>query len=121
MASTSTMRSPSGSGTSASRMTSGPPLLVIWIARMAALFGMDDVSEFIQAATSGRRARAEALYRDAVTRDPWARLTHGDGWEGDAEAPGGPKHWAPLLYVTHSVFASAPLATELLERGADPD
>src|SRR3954452_7801532 len=32
------MRSPSGSGTSASRMTSGPPLLVIWIARMAAFW-----------------------------------------------------------------------------------
>src|SRR3954469_6513693 len=97
-------------------MTSGPPLLVIWIARMAAFNGMDD---FVRAATSGRRARAEALWRE--TDDPWARLVHGDGFDGDAKAPGGPLGWAPLLYVTHSVFASAPLARELLERGADPN
>jgi hypothetical protein len=88
---------------------------------MAALFGMDAVGEFIEAATSGRRARAEALYTDSVARDPWARLTHGDGWEGDASTPGGPKGWAPLLYVTHSVFGSASLAGELLKGGADPD
>ena len=82
---------------------------------------MDAVSEFVEAATSGRRARAEALYGDRVARDPWARLTHGDGWDGDPVTPGGPKCWAPLLYVTHSVFGSAPLAAELLQRGADPD
>jgi hypothetical protein len=88
---------------------------------MAALFGMDDVNEFIAAATAGRRTRAEALYSDGVARDPWARLTHGDGWDSDVEEPGGPKGWAPLLYVTHSVFGSAPRAAELLQRGADPD
>src|SRR4051794_22056267 len=97
-------------------MTSGPPLLVIWIARMAALKAMDD---FVRAATSGRRARAEALWRE--TDDPWARLVHGDGFDGDPMAPGGPLGWAPLLYVTHSVFASVELARELLARGADPD
>jgi ankyrin repeat protein len=91
-------------------------LLVIWIARMAAFNGMDD---FVRAATSGRRARAQALWRE--TDDPWARLVHGDGFEGDANAPGGPNGWAPLLYVTHSVFASVPLARALLERGADPN
>ncbi|MDA0166630.1 hypothetical protein OM076_40590 [Solirubrobacter ginsenosidimutans] len=82
---------------------------------------MDDVSEFIKAATSGRRARAEALYGPAIADDPWVRLAHGDGWEGDANAPGGPNGWAPLLYVAHSVFASPALARELLERGADPN
>src|SRR3954453_18116878 len=100
MASTATSRSPdpgSGSGTSASVRTSGPPLLVIWIARMAAFFGMDAASEFIRAATSGRRARAEALYDDTIASDPWVRLVHGDGWEGDPSARGGPTDWAPLL------------------------
>src|SRR4051812_10026725 len=82
---------------------------------------MDDVSEFIKAATSGRRARAEALYGPRIADDPWVRLAHGDGWDGDANAPGGPNGWAPLLYVCHSVFASAALARELLERGADPN
>jgi ankyrin repeat protein len=84
---------------------------------MAAFNGMDD---FVRAATSGRRARAGALWRE--TDDPWARLAHGDGpFAGDVNAPGGPNGWAPLLYVTHSVFASADLARDLLARGADPN
>jgi hypothetical protein len=91
-------------------------LLVIWIARMAALKAME---AFVRAATSGRRARAEALWRE--TGDPWARIVHGDGFDGDANAPGGPLGWAPLLYVTHSVFAHAALARDLLARGADPN
>jgi ankyrin repeat protein len=91
-------------------------LLVIWIARMAALKAME---AFVRAATSGRRARAEALWRE--TGDSWARLVHGDGFDGDANAPGGPLGWAPLLYVTHSVFAHAALARDLLARGADPN
>ena len=61
------------------------------------------MDEFVQAATSGRRARAEALSASA-TADPWVRLVRGEGWEGDANAPGGPNGWAPLLYVTHSVL-----------------
>jgi hypothetical protein len=77
------------------------------------------MDEFVRAATSGRRARAEALWLQ--TDDPWARLVHGDGFDGDPNAPGGPLDWAPLLYVTHSVFANARLARELLERGADPN
>ena len=77
------------------------------------------MDEFVRAATSGRRARAEALWRE--TGDPWARLAHGDGFDGDPNAPGGPLDWAPLLYVTHSVFANAQLARELLRRGADPN
>ena len=74
---------------------------------------------FVRAATSGRRARADALWRP--TDDPWARLVHGDGWDGDANEPGGPLGWAPLLYVTHSVYASVALARDLLARGADPN
>jgi ankyrin repeat protein len=35
--------------------------------------------------------------------------------------PGGPRGWAPILYVCHSCFASAELARELLRRGADPN
>ena len=72
---------------------------------------------------TGRRARAEALLaaRPAIRDDPWARLALGEGWDGDPSAPGGPRGWAPLLYVCHSVFASAALARELLARGADPN
>ena len=79
--------------------------------------------EFVLAATSGRRARAEALLAadPEIARDPWARLTLGRGWDGDASEPGGPRGWAPLLYVCHSVFASPALARELLDRGADPN
>ena len=74
---------------------------------------------FIRAATSGRRGPADALWRP--TDDPWARLVRGEGWDGDPNEPGGPLGWAPLLYVTHSVYASRTLAAELLERGADPN
>jgi ankyrin repeat protein len=45
----------------------------------------------------------------------------GRDWTGDPNEPGGPREWAPLVYVTHSCFASAGVARELLERGADPN
>ncbi len=78
---------------------------------------------FVVAATDRRRTRAQALLaaRPAIRDDPWARLALGEGWDGDPSAPGGPRGWAPLLYVCHSVFASAALARELLARGADPN
>jgi ankyrin repeat protein len=78
---------------------------------------------FVEAATAGRRDRAETLLAadPEIDRDPWARLVLGRGWEGDPNHPGGPRNWAPLLYVTHSVFANAGLAGELLARGADPN
>jgi hypothetical protein len=78
---------------------------------------------FVRAATSGRRARAEAMLaaRPDIAQDPWARLVLGEGWGGDPVTAGGPRDWAPLLYVCHSCFASAPLAAELLARGADPN
>jgi ankyrin repeat protein len=43
------------------------------------------------------------------------------GWTGDPNKAGGPRGWAPLLYVTHSCFADPGLARELLGRGADPN
>jgi ankyrin repeat protein len=81
------------------------------------------VDTFVIAATEQRRARAQALLaaRPEIEHDPWARLVLGREWRGDPNAPGGPRGWAPLLYVTHSCFASVELARELLARGADPD
>jgi ankyrin repeat protein len=78
---------------------------------------------FVLAATDRRRDRAEAMLaaRPEIADDPWAGLALGRGWAGDACEPGGPRGWAPLLYVCHSVFASARLARELLARGADPN
>ena len=75
---------------------------------------------FVRAATSGRRARAEML-RGEAGDDPWAALVLGDGWDGDANAHGGPLGWAPLHYVCHSVYANPALARDLLGRGADPN
>lgn len=83
-----------------------------------------NVESFVAAATSGRCGRAQRLLdaRPEIAADPWARLVLGRGsWEGDAVAPGGPNGWAPLLYVTHSCFASVEIARDLLARGADPN
>ncbi|MDX6708585.1 MAG: hypothetical protein QOI48_4431 [Solirubrobacteraceae bacterium] len=81
------------------------------------------VQSFVVAATDGRCGRARRLLdaRPQIARDPWARLVLGEGWDGDATQPGGPRGWAPLLYVTHSCYASVDLARELLARGADPN
>jgi ankyrin repeat protein len=82
------------------------------------------VDAFVHAATEQRRSRAEALLagEPEIASDPWARLVLGrGGWDGDPVAPGGPRGWAPLLYVCHSCFASVPLARSLLEAGADPN
>jgi ankyrin repeat protein len=81
------------------------------------------VETFVLAATSGRRTRAEALLaaRPEIADDPWARLVLGRGWDGDPNAPGGPRGWAPILYVCHTCWPSAALAGELLVRGADPN
>lgn len=92
-----------------------------WPALVAAVEANADA--FVVAATSGRRERAERMLaaRPEIERDPWARLVLGRGWNGDPSAPAGPRGWAPILYVCHSVFASAELARELLARGADPN
>jgi ankyrin repeat protein len=82
------------------------------------------VESFLAAATSGRCGRAQRLLdaRPEIGSDPWARLALGRGFDGaDVNAPGGPLGWAPLLYVTHSCFASVELARDLLARGADPN
>ena len=78
---------------------------------------------FVLAATGGRRMRAEAMLaaEPEIEGDAWARLVLGRDWDGDPSAAGGPRGWAPLLYVCHSCFASAKLAGELLARGADPN
>jgi ankyrin repeat protein len=77
----------------------------------------------VLAATERRRTRAESLLaaHPEIERDPWVGLVLGRGWDGDPNTPGGPRGWAPLLYVSHSCFASAALAAELLARGADPN
>jgi ankyrin repeat protein len=82
-----------------------------------------EVRDFVVAATEQRRARAEAMLAASpeLERDPWAALVLGRGWDGDPNEPGGPRGWAPLLYVTHSCFARVELARELLDRGADPN
>jgi hypothetical protein len=82
-----------------------------------------NVEAFVLAATDRRRTRAEALLAVSpeIELDPWARLVLGRDWEGDPNEAGGPRDWAPLLYVCHSCFASPALARELLERGANPN
>jgi ankyrin repeat protein len=84
---------------------------------------MRPAGEFVIAATDGRRERARAMLaaRPEIEDDAWAALVLGRGWSGDPNRRGGPRKWAPLLYVCHSCFASAPLAGELLARGADPN
>jgi ankyrin repeat protein len=81
------------------------------------------VDAFVEAATNRRRERADLLLaaRPEIERDPWARLVLGRGWDGDPNHPGGPLNWAPILYVCHSVYASAELARALLAAGADPN
>jgi ankyrin repeat protein len=78
---------------------------------------------FVLAATDGRRRRAEAMLeaRPDLAEDPWAGLVLGRGWDGDPNAPGGPRGWPPLNYACQSVFAPSGLVRELLERGADPN
>jgi ankyrin repeat protein len=92
-----------------------------WPALLAAAEA--NVDAFVRAATDNRRTRAERMLaaRPEIADDPWARLVLGRGWDGDPDEPGGPRNWAPILYVCHSCFASPELARELLERGADPN
>jgi ankyrin repeat protein len=92
-----------------------------WPALVAAVEA--NANAFVMAATDNRRTRAERMLaaRPEIERDPWAKLVLGRGWDGDPNEPGGPRGWAPILYVCHSCFASPALARELLERGADPN
>ena len=92
-----------------------------WPALVAAVEA--NAESFVLAATNRQRTRAESLLaaRPELGDDPWARLVLGRGWQGDPSEPGGPRGWAPLLYVCHSCFPSATLARDLLSRGADPN
>jgi ankyrin repeat protein len=83
----------------------------------------DDARDFVLAATEQLRAQAEAILSASpeIERDPWAALALGRGWDGDPNEPGGPRGWAPLLYVTHSCFATVEAARGLLDNGADPN
>lgn len=82
-----------------------------------------DADAFVVAATTQRRDRADALLaaRPELERDPWARLVLGRGWDADPNAPGGPRRWPAVVYLTHSVYAPSGLLRELLERGGDPN
>ena len=82
-----------------------------------------DTEAFVLAATDGQRGRAQAMLdaQPRIAEDPWAALVLGREWRGDPNTPGGPRNWAPLLYVCHSVYANAELARDLLARGADPN
>jgi ankyrin repeat protein len=92
-----------------------------WPALVAAVEA--NAEAFVLAATGRQRTRAEAMLaaRPEIAGDPWAALALGRAWRGDPNRPGGPRGWAPLLYVCHSCFPSAELARELLGRGADPN
>jgi ankyrin repeat protein len=78
---------------------------------------------FVLAATDRHATRARALLDSdpAIRDDPWARLVLGQGWDGDRNEPTGPRGWAPIVYVCHSCFPSATLASDLLRGGADPN
>jgi ankyrin repeat protein len=78
---------------------------------------------FVLAATTPRRDRAERLLaaQPAIERDRWVALVLGRGWDGDANARGGPRDWPPLAYVCHAPFAPVEAARDLLERGSDPN
>ena len=80
------------------------------------------VESFIHAATEVRRERAERLLaaRPEIENDPWAALVLGRNWNGDPNAPGGPRTWGPLHYTCHTVFETTPVALDRLARGADP-
>jgi ankyrin repeat protein len=81
------------------------------------------VESFVLAATEWRRGRAERLLaaRPELERDPWAALVLGHAWEGDPNAPGGPRNWSPLHYACHSCFDTLEVARDLLRRDADPN
>src|SRR5437762_5868938 len=81
------------------------------------------VEQFVLAATSDRRHRAEAMLaaRPEIGDDRWAALVLGRSWKGDPNEVGGPRGWPPLHYAAHSAYLPLRLVGELLERGADPN
>ena len=99
------------------------------------------VEQFVEAATGGRRDRAErllALHPEMAHASLHTALLLGDAAAVEARLaadarlvtmPGGARGWEPLHYVCHSALASSPareaglaaVATLLLGHGADPN
>jgi ankyrin repeat protein len=100
------------------------------------------LGEFLEAATDGRRDRAErmlALYPTIATANLHAALVLGDAEQVNvrlerdpslAMKPGGPRGWEPIHYVCYTAMAHdslvrgaglAAIARRLLALGADPN
>ena len=97
--------------------------------------------QFIDAATEGRADRAArllALHPGIADTNLWTALVTGNIAKAEsllaahpelATQPGGPRNWAPLLYVCHSAVHGMPerdqavavIARRLIELGADPN
>jgi ankyrin repeat protein len=100
------------------------------------------LAEFLEAATDGRRDRAErmlALYPKIVTANLHTALVLGDAGAVDARLerdpslatkPGGPRGWEPIHYVCYTAMAQnaperaaglAAISRRLMSLGADPN
>ncbi len=100
------------------------------------------LAEFLEAATDGRRDRAErmlALYPKIATANLHTALVLGDAGAVDARLerdpslatkPGGPRGWEPIHYVCYTAMAQdsperaaglAAIARRLIALGADPN
>jgi ankyrin repeat protein len=100
------------------------------------------LAEFLEAATDGRRDRAErmlALYPKIATANLHTALVLGDSGRVDtrleqnpslATKPGGPRGWEPIHYVCYTAMAHdspvrsaglAAIARRLIALGADPN
>ncbi|MGH8200336.1 MAG: ankyrin repeat domain-containing protein [Steroidobacteraceae bacterium] len=102
----------------------------------------DAVREFVEAATDGRKDRADRLlqlYPGIVSASFHVALVMGDAERANAwlirdpalaHKPDGPRGWAPLLYVCHTSLRHGgttdpdgltAIGRQLLELGADPN
>jgi ankyrin repeat protein len=100
------------------------------------------IDEFVRAATGGARGRAErllALHPAIAAATLHTRLVLGDAAGVEAilrdqpslaTTPGGPQHWAPLLYVCHTclhrdhqprIDGLLAIARQLIALGANPN
>ena len=64
--------------------------------------------------SSSRPGRSSSAIRGCA-------LVLGRGWDGDANAPGGPLECPPLVYACHSCFDTSELARELLGARRRPE
>ena len=94
------------------------------------------VTEFLEAATDGRRVRAErilALHPKIAGASFYTALVLGDAKAVDARltkdpalatTPGGPRGWLPLHYICYTAVGSgglADIARRLISLGVDPN